>query len=75
MKNIKSSDKDSHRRYIDIFNSTSELHSVRERYKNNFDLIVLFIKKYGYDLALVDISEMDINIKQIVNELNLEDIN
>ncbi|MFZ4107044.1 hypothetical protein [Flavobacterium sp.] len=53
---------------LEEFNSSVELTNVRKLYKDNFDVINVFIKKYGFGLALVDISNLDLNNKQIINE-------
>ena len=59
------------------FNSSEELINVRRLYKDNFDVIEVFIRKYGYGLALADISNLDLKYKQIIdnNESLLKKIN
>lgn len=53
--------------YIYEFNNSQNFIFIRELYKINFDLIVQLIKKYGYGLALEDISELDLNIKHEID--------
>lgn len=87
---FKKQDREYFKKSITIFNNSPELFSIRELYKCNFNLIVMLIKKYGYDLALEDISKLDLNNYKAINEnlsllkkinraiffnkLNLEDI-
>ncbi len=54
--------------YIYEFNNSQNFIFIRELYKINFDLIVLLIKKYGYALALEDISELDFNRKKDIDD-------
>lgn len=62
---------------LEEFNSSEELINVRKLYKDNFDVIEVFIIKYGYGLALADISNIDLKYKQIIdnNESLLKKIN
>lgn len=62
---------------LEEFNSSEELINVRKLYKDNFDVIEVFIRKYGYGLALADISNLDLKYKQIIdnNESLLKKIN
>ena len=53
---------------LEEFNSSADLINVRKLYKDNFDVIEVFIRKYGYGLALADISNLDLKYKQIIEE-------
>lgn len=53
---------------LEEFNSSVDLINVRKLYKDNFDVIEVFIRKYGYGLALTDISNLDLKNKQIIEE-------
>lgn len=53
---------------LEEFNSSADLINVRKLYKDNFDVIEVFIRKYGYGLALADISKLDLKYKQIIEE-------
>ncbi|WP_396169887.1 hypothetical protein [Flavobacterium sp.] len=53
---------------LEEFNSSVDLINVRKLYKDKFDVIEVFIRKYGYGLALTDISNLDLKNKQIIEE-------
>ncbi len=53
---------------LEEFNSSADLINVRKLYKDNFDVIEVFIRKYGYGLALADISDLELKYKQIIEE-------
>jgi hypothetical protein len=53
---------------LEEFNSSADLINVRKFYKDNFDVIEVFIRKYGYGLALADISDLELKYKQIIEE-------
>lgn len=53
---------------LEEFNSSADLINVRKLYKDNFDVIEVFIRKYGYGLALADISNLELKYKQIIEE-------
>lgn len=56
---------------LEEFNSSVDLFYVRELYKNNFDLIKQFIKKFGYGLALEDISKLDLKLGPVIEDNRL----
>lgn len=62
---------------ISEFNTKAEYSNVRDLYKNHFDTVAAFIKKFGYKLALEDISQIDSNLTRQVmdNHLLLKEIN
>ena len=56
---------------LEEFNSSVDLFYVRELYKNNFDLIKQFIKKFGHGLALEDISKLDLKLGPVIEDNRL----
>jgi hypothetical protein len=63
--------------YIDEFNNKSEYADIRELYKNNFDEIVLFIKRSNPKLAVEDIAAIDGRLREkiITSILLVKEIN